>query len=164
MFVVVTVSTCTCCLQVCKDAGVELHTVPLTKQYWDRVVSHSISEIKAGRTPNPDVLCNSRSDSLSYQHLHLHARVGGGMGGGDGGDGETNRKEGGLGGGGSILIAQQSGGRSECFICLYARICSLMLACSDALLQHSCCNTQRLPLTAYINDLGIVYFVLTCHP
>lgn len=48
------------CLQVCEDAGVELHTVPLTKEYWDRVVSHSIAEIKAGRTPNPDVLCNSR--------------------------------------------------------------------------------------------------------
>lgn len=48
------------CQQVCKAAGVELHTVPLTNQYWDRVVSHSIAQIKAGRTPNPDILCNSR--------------------------------------------------------------------------------------------------------
>eukprot|EP00899_Mesostigma_viride_P007623 jgi/Mesvir1/16862/Mv15747-RA.1 len=45
---------------VCEQAGVELHVVPLTKQYWDRVVQHSISEIQAGRTPNPDVWCNSR--------------------------------------------------------------------------------------------------------
>lgn len=48
-------------MQVCSAAGVPLHTVPLTDQYWDRVVSHSIAEIKAGRTPNPDILCNSRS-------------------------------------------------------------------------------------------------------
>ncbi len=47
-------------MQVCKDAGVELHVVPLTDEYWDRVVAHSIAEIKTGRTPNPDILCNSR--------------------------------------------------------------------------------------------------------
>jgi tRNA (5-methylaminomethyl-2-thiouridylate)-methyltransferase len=34
--------------------------VPLTKEYWERVVAHSLGEIRAGRTPNPDVLCNSR--------------------------------------------------------------------------------------------------------
>jgi tRNA-specific 2-thiouridylase len=32
----------------------------MTDQYWDRVVAHSVAEIKAGRTPNPDMLCNSR--------------------------------------------------------------------------------------------------------
>eukprot|EP00775_Hariotina_reticulata_P007853 gene7853-biopygen9702 len=46
--------------QVCQSLGVPLVTVPLTQQYWDRVVSHSVAEIKAGRTPNPDILCNSR--------------------------------------------------------------------------------------------------------
>ena len=45
---------------MCEAAGVELETVPLTKQYWDRVVSYSVSEIREGRTPNPDMLCNSR--------------------------------------------------------------------------------------------------------
>ena len=49
-----------CPVQVCDAAGVPLEVVPLTEQYWDRVVAHSISEIRAGRTPNPDVLCNSR--------------------------------------------------------------------------------------------------------
>lgn len=34
--------------------------VPLSQQYWDRVVAHCISEVRSGRTPNPDVLCNSR--------------------------------------------------------------------------------------------------------
>ena len=46
--------------QVCEEAGVPLEVVPLTDEYWDRVVSHSIAETRAGRTPNPDVWCNSR--------------------------------------------------------------------------------------------------------
>lgn len=51
-------------LQVCEQLGVPLNVVSLTEQYWDRVVAHSIDEIRLGRTPNPDVLCNSR---LTYQ-------------------------------------------------------------------------------------------------
>jgi tRNA methyl transferase len=47
-------------LQVCEQAGVALQVVPLTEAYWQRVVAHSIAEIKAGRTPNPDIMCNSR--------------------------------------------------------------------------------------------------------
>ncbi|BDA43875.1 probable tRNA-specific 2-thiouridylase MnmA at C-terminar half [Coccomyxa sp. Obi] len=58
------------CEQVCKQAGVELRTVPLTEQYWQRVVSHCLAEIKAGRTPNPDMLCNSRVKfGAFYEHL-----------------------------------------------------------------------------------------------
>lgn len=34
--------------------------MPRRVQYWDRVVSHSVDEIRAGRTPNPDIWCNSR--------------------------------------------------------------------------------------------------------
>ena len=52
-------------MQVCEEAGVKLEVVPLTDQYWQRVVSHCLAEIKAGRTPNPDVLCNSRQVPLS---------------------------------------------------------------------------------------------------
>ncbi|KAI7843379.1 hypothetical protein COHA_002977 [Chlorella ohadii] len=48
------------CQAVCERLGVELRMVPLTEQYWDRVVAHCIAEIRQGRTPNPDVLCNSR--------------------------------------------------------------------------------------------------------
>jgi tRNA-5-taurinomethyluridine 2-sulfurtransferase len=47
-------------LQVCEQLDVPLSVVPLTQQYWDRVVSHCVNEIRQGRTPNPDVLCNSR--------------------------------------------------------------------------------------------------------
>ena len=45
---------------VCDVLDVPLEMVPLTNQYWDLVVSHSIGEISQGRTPNPDMLCNSR--------------------------------------------------------------------------------------------------------
>lgn len=37
-----------------------LEVVPLTTEYWDRVVASSVEEIRAGRTPNPDIWCNSR--------------------------------------------------------------------------------------------------------
>ena len=48
----------------------ELRVVPLTQQYWDRVVAHCIAEMRAGRTPNPDVLCNSRVKfGAFYEHL-----------------------------------------------------------------------------------------------
>ena len=45
---------------VCEVLDVPLEVVPLTNQYWDLVVSHSIDQISRGRTPNPDMLCNSR--------------------------------------------------------------------------------------------------------
>ncbi|GMH32703.1 hypothetical protein BSKO_00537 [Bryopsis sp. KO-2023] len=46
--------------QVCELLDVPLEVVPFTKEYWDRVVAHSIKEIQDGRTPNPDMMCNSR--------------------------------------------------------------------------------------------------------
>ena len=48
------------CRAACDRLGVPLKVVPLSEQYWDRVVAHCISEVRSGRTPNPDVLCNSR--------------------------------------------------------------------------------------------------------
>lgn len=53
-----------CGVQVCEQAGVPLEVVPLSEAYWARVVSHSVAEVRAGRTPNPDVLCNSRCVDL----------------------------------------------------------------------------------------------------
>jgi tRNA-5-taurinomethyluridine 2-sulfurtransferase len=45
---------------VCDQAGVSLESIPLQQEYWDRVVSYTIAEARAGRTPNPDIMCNSR--------------------------------------------------------------------------------------------------------
>lgn len=45
---------------VCEQAGVPLEVVPFQKEYWERVVAYTIDEVKHGRTPNPDMLCNAR--------------------------------------------------------------------------------------------------------
>lgn len=44
--------------QVCDELSIPLEIIPLQNAYRDRVVSYVISEVKAGRTPNPDILCN----------------------------------------------------------------------------------------------------------
>lgn len=44
---------------VCKQANVPLEVLPLQTEYWETVVTYTIDEIKAGRTPNPDMFCNS---------------------------------------------------------------------------------------------------------
>jgi len=43
---------------VCDTLKIPLHTVNFATEYWDNVFSHFLEEYKAGRTPNPDVLCN----------------------------------------------------------------------------------------------------------
>ncbi len=43
---------------VCEKLGVPLEIVSLQTAYWDRVVAHTITELRAGRTPSPDILCN----------------------------------------------------------------------------------------------------------
>lgn len=45
---------------VCEQLGVELRIVPLQKEYHERVIAYALHEVKHGRTPNPDVLCNSQ--------------------------------------------------------------------------------------------------------
>ncbi|MEQ1559899.1 MAG: tRNA 2-thiouridine(34) synthase MnmA [Methyloglobulus sp.] len=44
--------------QVCDKLGIELKTVNFASEYWDDVFEVFLSEFKAGRTPNPDILCN----------------------------------------------------------------------------------------------------------
>jgi tRNA-5-taurinomethyluridine 2-sulfurtransferase len=46
--------------QVCEQAKVPLRVISLQKEYWNQVVAYTMGEIKSGRTPNPDVLCNQR--------------------------------------------------------------------------------------------------------
>lgn len=45
---------------VCEQAQVPLQVVSLQQEYWQEIVSYTIAQVKAGRTPNPDVFCNSR--------------------------------------------------------------------------------------------------------
>ena len=44
--------------RVCETLGIPLHRVSFAEQYRERVFSHFLREYTAGRTPNPDVLCN----------------------------------------------------------------------------------------------------------
>jgi tRNA-specific 2-thiouridylase len=43
---------------ICEQLNVPLEIVPLQRQYFDIVVEHAIRELRAGRTPSPDILCN----------------------------------------------------------------------------------------------------------
>ncbi len=43
---------------VCEQLGIPLHTINFSAEYWDRVFEYFLAEYRAGRTPNPDVLCN----------------------------------------------------------------------------------------------------------
>lgn len=43
---------------VCSKLDVPLQVISMQQTYHERVVSYMLSEIKAGRTPNPDILCN----------------------------------------------------------------------------------------------------------
>ena len=38
--------------------GIPYYSVNFAREYWDRVFSYFLAEYRAGRTPNPDVLCN----------------------------------------------------------------------------------------------------------
>lgn len=43
---------------VCARLGLPFHARNFAVQYWDQVFEHFLAEYRAGRTPNPDVLCN----------------------------------------------------------------------------------------------------------
>jgi tRNA-specific 2-thiouridylase len=43
---------------VCDRLDIPLHTINFATEYWDNVFTHCLQEFQAGRTPNPDVLCN----------------------------------------------------------------------------------------------------------
>lgn len=44
--------------KVCDQWQVPLHVVSMQETYWQKVVAYTIQEVRAGRTPSPDILCN----------------------------------------------------------------------------------------------------------
>ncbi|MDH5601829.1 MAG: tRNA 2-thiouridine(34) synthase MnmA [Gammaproteobacteria bacterium] len=44
--------------KVCDTLSIDLQGVNFSDQYWDRVFEYFLQEYAAGRTPNPDILCN----------------------------------------------------------------------------------------------------------
>ncbi len=55
---------------VCRDLGIPLVAVPLQAEYRRRVVESALRELKAGRTPSPDIFCNQRIKfGAFYDHI-----------------------------------------------------------------------------------------------
>jgi len=63
--------------RVCEHLEIPLHHVNFSRQYRERVFQHFLDEYRAGRTPNPDVICNREIKFGSFRE-HAH-RLGGEM-------------------------------------------------------------------------------------
>ena len=57
---------------VCGLLGIPLQVRDFSREYWDGVFTHFIAEYAAGRTPNPDVLCNRE---IKFRHFLDAARA-----------------------------------------------------------------------------------------
>ena len=64
--------------QVCERLDIPLHEINFAHEYWENVFSYFLSDYQAGRTPNPDVLCNKeikfkefllQAESLGAQYI-----------------------------------------------------------------------------------------------
>ena len=44
--------------EICDKLDIKLHTINFATEYWDNVFEYFLAEYKAGRTPNPDIMCN----------------------------------------------------------------------------------------------------------
>lgn len=52
--------------------GIKLHTINFSGEYWDNVFEYFLAEYRAGRTPNPDVLCNREIKFKAFLDYALH--------------------------------------------------------------------------------------------
>ena len=59
-------------VRVCASLGIAFHARNFASEYWDRVFEHFLAEYRAGRTPNPDVLCNRE---IKFKTFLEHARA-----------------------------------------------------------------------------------------
>lgn len=57
---------------VCERLGIRLHRINFSFEYWERVFSLCLDEFRAGRTPNPDVLCNRE---IKFKAFLEHAQA-----------------------------------------------------------------------------------------
>ncbi len=57
---------------VSEKLGIKLHSINFSSEYWDRVFQHFLDEYRAGRTPNPDILCNKE---IKFHAFLEHART-----------------------------------------------------------------------------------------
>jgi tRNA-specific 2-thiouridylase len=52
--------------------GIRLHTANFAAEYWDNVFEHFLHEYQAGRTPNPDILCNREIKFKAFLDYATH--------------------------------------------------------------------------------------------
>ena len=57
---------------ICDRLDIPLKTVNFAQEYWDRVFQHFLDEYAAGRTPNPDILCNKEIKFKAFLEHALH--------------------------------------------------------------------------------------------
>ncbi|NII10361.1 tRNA 2-thiouridine(34) synthase MnmA [Oleiagrimonas sp. C23AA] len=57
---------------VCGLLGLPFHARNFASEYWDGVFEHFLAEYRAGRTPNPDVLCNRE---IKFKTFLEHAQA-----------------------------------------------------------------------------------------
>ncbi len=57
-------------IRVCNQLDIPYYAVNFEKQYWDKVFTYFLEEYKAGRTPNPDVMCNKE---IKFKAFMEHA-------------------------------------------------------------------------------------------
>lgn len=62
-------------LKICETLDIPLHRVDFVKEYWDYVFTYFLEELKLGRTPNPDIMCNKyiKFDMFAKEALKLGA-------------------------------------------------------------------------------------------
>lgn len=57
---------------VCDKLNIPLLTVNFAAEYWDHVFANFLSEYQAGRTPNPDILCNKEIKFKAFLEYAIH--------------------------------------------------------------------------------------------
>ncbi|MDD3392417.1 MAG: tRNA 2-thiouridine(34) synthase MnmA [Bacilli bacterium] len=62
-------------VKVCEKIGIPLYRVDFVKEYWDYVFTYFLDELKKGRTPNPDLMCNKyiKFDMFAKEAIKLGA-------------------------------------------------------------------------------------------
>ncbi len=58
--------------RIAEQIGVPFYSVSFAKEYYDRVFSYFLEEYRKGRTPNPDILCNTEIKFNAFLDLAMN--------------------------------------------------------------------------------------------
>ena len=56
---------------VCERIGIPLRSINFAAEYWDNVFEYFLSEYRSGRTPNPDIMCNTEIKFKAFLEFAL---------------------------------------------------------------------------------------------